>query len=346
MDHIAIDIGGRKSFVCIREQQGKIVESKSVETKALGTLLRQRPTSRVLMETCAEAFSIADEALALGHDVRVIPSVKVRALGIGHHGIKTDRRDAEVLSEVSTQVDLKGVHIPSAPARALKAKLAARDTLVSCKVSLMNNCRGILRGERIQIKATTPKAFAKKVRAKFAERELTMPTELERSLVSIVFLDEQIRLATAELDELSKQNDICKRLRTAPGIGPVTSVAFLATLDEVERFEGAHHLESYLGIVPGEDSSSTRVRRLGITKAGSARVRWLLVQASWQAFLRHRKDPMVQWALQVAFRRGKKVAIVALARKLAGILYAMWRDGTNYDPSQGASQPPEAPMSH
>jgi transposase len=338
MEHIAIDIGGRKSFVCIREAQGRIIDSKSVETNALGAFLKQRPQSRVVMETCAEAFSIADEALTQGHEVRVIPSVKVRALGIGHHGIKTDRRDAEVLSEVSTRVDLKGVHIPSEQSRELKAKLAARDVLVSCKVSLMNNCRGILRGERVRIKATTPKAFAKRVRAKFAERELATPVELERALVSIVFLDGQIQLATAELDAFSKQNDVCKRLRTAPGIGPVTSVAFLATIDEVHRFEGAHDLESYLGLVPGEDSSSMRVRRLGITKAGSARVRWLLVQAAWQALLRHREDPMVQWALQVALRRGKKVAIVALARTLAGILFAIWRDATIYDSVRGATR--------
>jgi len=103
---------------------------------------------------------------------------------------RTQRRsDAEVLSEVSTRIDLKGVHIPSAQARALKAKLSARDALVGCKVALVNNCRGILRGQRIRIKATTAKSFVTAVRAKFAGRGLATPVELERSLTCMSVLD-------------------------------------------------------------------------------------------------------------------------------------------------------------
>ncbi len=341
MDHIAIDVGGRKSFVCIRSEKGAVLESKSVETDALGRLLRKRAKSRVVMETCAESFAIADEALSLGHEVRVIPSAKVKVLGVGHHGIKTDRRDAEVLSEVSTRIDLKGVHIPSAQARALKSKLAARDALVGCKVALVNNCRGILRGQRIRIKATTAKSFVKAVRAKFAGRGLATPVELERSLTCILVLADQIRQADLELAEFSKHHETCRRLRSVPGIGSVTSVAYVATIDEVQRFEGAHDLESYVGVVPGEDSSSDRVRRTGITKAGPERLRRLLVQAAWVALYHRPQDPMVQWARRIALRRGKNVAVVALARKLAGILFAMWRDGTDYDPCCGAARPPK-----
>jgi transposase len=340
MDHIAIDVGGRKSFVCVRSEGGEILESKSVETDALGRFLRKREKSRVLMETCAESFSIADEALRLGHDVRVIPSAKVRVLGVGHHGIKTDRRDAEVLSEVSTRINLKGVHIPSAQARELKAKLSARDALVGCKVALINNCRGILRGQRIRIRASTAKSFVKAVRSKFAGRGLATPVELDRSLTCILALAEQIREADLELAEFSKSHEICRRLRSVPGVGSVTSVAYLATIDEVQRFEGAHALESYVGVVPGEDSSSDRVRRTAITKAGPQRLRRLLVQAAWVALLRRPSDPMVQWARRIAIKRGKNVAVVALARKLAGILFAMWRDGTDYDPCCGAARPP------
>ncbi len=242
-------------------------------------------------------------------------------------------------SEVSTRIDLKGVHIPSAQARALKSKLAARDALVGCKVALVNNCRGILRGQRIRIRASTAKSFVKAVRSKFDGRGLATPVELERSLTCILVLAEQIHQADLELAEFSKHHETCRRLRSVPGIGSVTSVAYVATIDEVQRFEGAHALESYVGVVPGEDSSSDRVRRTGITKAGPERLRRLLVQAAWVA-LRHRpNDPMVEWAKRIAFKRGKNVAVVALARKLAGILFAMWRDGTDYDPCCGAARP-------
>jgi transposase len=111
----------------------------------------------------------------------------------------------------------------------------------------------------------------------------------------------------------------------------VTSVRFVAALDQVQRFGDAAQVCSYLGLVPGEDSSSDRKRLRGITKAGSRQTRWALVQAAW-SFLRWAKDhdPVLLWAKELLARRGKKIAVVALARKLAGILFALWRDQTVY----------------
>ena len=117
---------------------------------------------------------------------------------------------------------------------------------------------------------------------------------------------------------------------TVPGVGPVTAMRFVAAIDDVSRFGGAHSVESYLGLVPGEHSSSERQHRTGITKAGATKLRWALVQASWSARRCRPHDPMVAWATQVELRRGRRVAMVALARKIAGILYALWRDGSTY----------------
>ncbi len=117
---------------------------------------------------------------------------------------------------------------------------------------------------------------------------------------------------------------------TVPGVGWVTALRFVATLDQSQRFADGHRVESYLGLVPGERSSSERQQRTGITKAGSPSMRATLVQAAWAAWRARRKDPMQRWADQVAERRGKRVAVTALARKLAGILFAIWRDGTTY----------------
>ena len=99
-------------------------------------------------------------------------------------------------------------------------------------------------------------------------------------------------------------------------------------------FHDAHRLESYLGLVPGEKSSSDAQQRLSITKAGSTAMRWLLVQGAWAVRTRCRSADargLQTWAAEVEKRRGKRIATVALARKLAGILYALWRDGTEYD---------------
>ena len=99
------------------------------------------------------------------------------------------------------------------------------------------------------------------------------------------------------------------------------------------RFRSAHEFEAYHGVVPGERSSGEK-RRVGrITKAGNARARWLLVEAAWR-IARSRSEETVAlraWAAGIATRRGKRVAVVALARRLAGILYAMWRDGAAFD---------------
>ena len=123
-----------------------------------------------------------------------------------------------------------------------------------------------------------------------------------------------------------------RRLRTAPGVGSVTAVAYVATLDRVDRFDRAHEVESYLGLVPSEHSSGERQHRGTLTKAGNPRMRFLLVEAAW-CILRSRSaqtQELRRWAERIATRRGRRVAVVALARRLAGILYAMWRDGTEY----------------
>ena len=122
----------------------------------------------------------------------------------------------------------------------------------------------------------------------------------------------------------------------APGVGPVTSVRFVAALDDVTRFATAHQLESYLGLTPGERSSSQTVRMTGITKAGPIALRRALVQAAWTLLRTQPNDPATRWATTIAARRGRFIAVVALARKLAGILFAMWRDGTPYRPSRSA----------
>jgi len=125
---------------------------------------------------------------------------------------------------------------------------------------------------------------------------------------------------------------VVERLRTAPGIGPVTAVAFVATLDAVTRFVSAHHVAAYLGLTPREYSSGEQQHRGRISKTGSPRMRALLVEAAWRILRSNQAAaaPLRAWAERIAGRRGRSVAAVALARRLAGILYAMWRDGTTY----------------
>jgi len=335
MEHIAIDLGGRDSQVCIRRSDGTIVDERRIETAGLARFFTTIPSSRVLVETCAESFGVADAAIAAGHEVRVVPASLIRSLGVGARRIKTDRRDAQALSEASCRMDLPSVHIPSVEARRKRSLCAMRAALVRSRTLLVNTVRGWLRTNGLSIRAT-PETLPARVRERGGG---AVPEHVMRTLHSIAELTTQIRQGDRELFEIARADDVCRRLMTVPGVGPITAVLFQSTVDDQQRFGGAHLVEAYLGLVPGEHSSSGRQRRLSITKAGSDVVRTSLVQAAWSARRTRRADPMVQWSIEVERRRGQKIAIVALARKLAGILFALWRDGGVYDPRRGAETP-------
>jgi transposase len=138
--------------------------------------------------------------------------------------------------------------------------------------------------------------------------------------------------ADRRLAALARESAPARLLQTMPMIGPVTALGFVAALDDVGRFDGPHQVAAYLGRVPSERSSGEQQHRGRITKRGDSRTRWLLVEAAWR--IRRSKDPALgplnAWADRIAARRGKRVAIVAMARPLAGILFAMWRSGTPY----------------
>jgi transposase len=334
MEHVAIDLGGSQSQVCVRSPDGTVVQEKRCRTSELVLYMAQRPPSRVVLETCAEAFHFADALQAHGHQVRVVAATLVRSLGVGARGIKSDRRDAQVLSEVSTRIDLKGVHVPSQSSRQRKAQSSAREALVSARTQLINATRGWLRTQVTRVRTGATETFPRRVRESLGAE---IPEHVQWMLASIETLNSKIADADRTLRQVAEGDPACRQLMTVPGVGPMTSVRFLAAIDRVDRFPDAHAVQSYLGLVPGEDSSGDRQRRTSITKAGSASVRRVLVQAALTAKRQCRNEPMVQWALEIEKRRGKHIATVALARKIAGVLFAMLRDGTQYESSAAAA---------
>jgi transposase len=341
MDHIAIDLGGRESQICVMSAEGEVLLEERRPTRGLGAYLSKRPAARVVMETCAEAFSVADQARKAGHDVAVVPATLVRSLGVGMRGIKTDARDARNLAEASCRMKrLPSVHVPAMASRERKTVCGLREVLVGTRTKLINSVKGWLRTMGLgPMLRNTPEVFPARVKKHVSDREGVIPPAVERVLVMVEAVNIQIASADEELEKLSEKDPVCVRLMTVPGVGPVTAVRYAAALDDVSRFDSASSVQSYLGLVPGEDSSSDRRRITSITKAGAPQVRWTLVQAAWSA-RRHRKlDPMVLWALEVEKRRGRHVAVVALARKIAGIMYAIWRDGSVYDAKRGAMPP-------
>lgn len=333
MEHIAIDLGGRESQICIRNDRGEILGEKRWVTSELSHFLATRTTgARVLVESSAEAFQVAEWAREHGHQACVVPSILVRALGIGERGLKNDRRDARKLSEMDCRMDVPSVHIPSAVSRDRQAEVTARQALVEVRTKLVNTVRSFMRTKALPRVKATPDSLAKNMRVALQQMGVSLPPHVERVLCTIEGLNESIDEADQALKQIAEQDSVCKLLQTMPGVGPVTSVCFASSIDEVHRFESKDKIASYLGLTPGENTTGFKPKRTGMTKAGCSRVRWTLNQAAWTMVRCRPNDPLVLWFQQVAGRRGKKIAIVALARKMAGILYAMWRDQKAYNP--------------
>lgn len=190
-----------------------------------------------------------------------------------------------------------------------------RDALVRTRTRYVALVKALVRREGLRLAS----GAAEHPRAKLA-------AEVAPLVALLPGLDQEIAAADQRLAQHLAAEPVVRRLATAPGIGPVTATAFVAALDEITRFASAHQVEAYLGLVPSGRSSGERQRRGRITKAGNTRMRWLLVEAAWRA------APLRAWAERIALRRGTRIAVVALARRLAGALYAMWRDGTSYAP--------------
>ena len=210
--------------------------------------------------------------------------------------------------------------------------VAVRDALVRTRTGYIALTRALLRRHGWRVATGSADTFSRRVMA------LPLPgrllSEVAPLLAVMRTVNQQLAYSDGVIEAVTRPDARVQRLRTVPCVGPVTAAAFVATIDDAQRFHRAHEVEAYLGLVPKELSSGESQRRGRITKAGNRRMRWLLVQAA-VSMLRLR-DPRTaalrRWAMGIATRRGQKIAVVALARRLAGLLYAMLRDGTTYEP--------------
>jgi transposase len=335
MNHVAVDLGSKQSQFCVRKPDGSVVQEAKVANRALKHFFGTLEPSRVVLEACSEAFAVADWAKALGHEVCLVPSTLASALGVGARGVKTDKRDARNLSMTSCRMeDLPRVHLPSMLAREFRALCTSRASLVTSRTKMTNSVRGWMRTQLLVVPTGMASTLPKRVRAAAMERPEGLPMHIEWQLEVVELLSKQINEADKQVKELVERDEVCRRLMSAPGVGPLTAMLFRGLMDQVDRFPNAHAVQSYVGITPGENSSGERTQRTGTTRAGSPRMRAALVQAAWTAWRTKPGDPMVVWAKKIATRSSSQVAIVALARKMTGILYALWRDKTEYEPTR------------
>lgn len=350
MDHIGIDVHKKDSQICILTEHGELLERRiRTEPGRFAEELGPRPRARILIESATESEWVARCLEALGHDVIVADPNFAPMYAQRTRKVKTDRRDARALAEACVLGAYRRAHRLSDNQRHVRARLTVRDALVRTRTGYISVIRSLLRQHGWRVRTGAPESFSSRVRT------LPLPgrllSEIAPLLAVLRQVNQQLAYSDDRIETLTATDARVRRLRTVPNVGPVTAAAFVAAIDDVTRFRRGHEVEAYLGLVPRELSSGETQRRGRITKAGPSRMRRLLVQAA--VSLLRRPDPRTaqlrEWAMRLASRRGKKVAVVALARRLAGILYAMLRDGSSYEPSahhssrRPAATPPLTP---
>lgn len=332
MDIIGLDLHKRESQLCIKDEEGGITERRIVTSRErFSAVLGDRPPARILLEATTESEWVARHLESLGHEVIVADPNYAPMYANRSRRTKTDKRDARTLMDALESGAYRAAHRLSDARRHVRAELSVRDALVRTRTRYISVGKALVRRDGLRVGGSVSEYVAERI----AALPLSEGTAGELAPLFAVLgpLNDEIASADRRIAAVAKADPAMALLATAPGIGDITASAFVATVDDIARFRSAHELEAYIGLVPGERSSGEK-RRIGrITKAGNTRLRWLLVEAGWRIL--KSKSPETAalrvWALRIAGRRGKRIAAVALARRLAGILYAMWRDGAGYD---------------
>lgn len=334
MNYIGLDLGKNNSQICLLTEEGEIVEKRiKTEREVFAKFFGQyNEPSRILLEASTESEWVARCLEELGCEVIVADPNFAPMYSTRSKKIKTDKRDARALCEACRLGAYRRSHRVSDNQRLRRSQLAVRETMVRTRAKYICLIRTILRAEGWRVGTGSSRLFVEKVEQLILSPELTIV--LEPLLKMLENLNEQIKKADHHLAAIVAEDQKVHRLAQVPGIGAVTATAFVAVIDEVERFGTAKQVRSYLGLVPQENSSGEKQHRGRISKTGNSRIRQLLVEVSWGILCvqkRKETEGLRRWATRIAERRGRRIATVALARKLAGILYAMWRDGTEFD---------------
>jgi len=326
---IAVDVAKSVFEVAVSHRPGRVAENHRLSRDRMMPFFTQKETATVVFEACGTAHYWGRQLQSLGHRVVLLPPHAVRPYVTRN---KTDRSDAKGILEAFRNQDIFPVPVKSPAQQQLTALHRLRSAWLATRTARINTVRALLREFGVVIPRgahhVVPRAWAA-----LGEADSGLPDVL-RSALAEVLLDireseEHAHRIELALAALAAQVPLVARLRTIPGVGPLTSTALVGFVGEVGRFRSARHFASYLGLTPRERSSGT-ARHLGaISKRGNTYLRMLLVHGARSVLCRtHRSAPrgrLRTWAATIEARRGHNKATVALANKLARIAYAVWK---------------------
>jgi transposase len=337
MEYFAgLDVSMKETHVCVVDGEGEVVLETMATTlpDAIAEALARAPScQRVVLETGRMAPTLYHGLAALGVPVVCIESRQayLALKSLATH--KTDRNDARGLAQLARTGFFKPVHVKSLPAHAVRALILARKKLVGQRVTLENQIRGLAVVFGLRLPRGLSPAFAEQVTsgsqgvAGLAGAMTGLLAARNAVLAAIVAIDR-------DLKRLARASEACRRLMTIPGVGQLTALAFVAAIDDPERFRRSRDVGAYLGLVPRRYQSGEVDYTGSISKCGDRRVRTLLYEAANVMLTRYRgKLALKEWALDIGRRSTMRKARIALARRLAIIMHAMLRHGTEFRPA-------------
>jgi transposase len=336
---IGLDLGDRSSCYCVLDEKGEVISRGVVVTegKEVEELFGRLPASVVALEVGGHSPWVSRLLEKLGHQAIVANARRVKL--ISQSSGKNDRLDAEFLARLARadQKLLAPIRHRSETAQADLMGVRVRAELVELRTETVNAARGLVKsfGQRLaQCDADT-------LRETHAEHlEPAIRGHIERLLRVVEELTEEIAACDAELEKLSAQRygEETRRLKQVPMVGPITSLAYVLTLDDASRFRRSRDVGCYLGMRPKRDDSGQSQPELRITKEGDVYLRKLLVQCAQQILSRRGPDcDLKRWGEKIAAKGKKKAkrrAVVAVARKLAILLHRLWVSGEPYQPQR------------
>ena len=328
---IGLDLAKTKFQVHGVDAEGKIVVARQINRGQMRTFFAKLPRCLVGMEACATAHHWARELMELGHDVRLMPPAYVKPYV--RRG-KNDAADAAAICEAVTRPSMRFVPVKSIEQQAALMAHRSRDLLIRQRTQLLNALRGHL-AELGLAAAQGREGMATLIGLVTSQDKPALPAAVRAALMPLI---DQLQALQQQIDALDKvihaqhrASEASRRLETIPGIGVIGATAIAATINDPGAFRSGRELAAWIGLVPRQNSSGGKQRLGGISKQGDRYLRRLLVVGA-SAVLRHARahpDKHV-WLTQLLARRPAKVAIVALANKMARIAWAVLRRGETY----------------
>lgn len=333
---VGLDLGDRFSQVAVLDADGELVEESRVATKE--SALRQRfsgcPRMRIALETGTHSPWVSRLLVECGHEVVVANSRKLRLIYKNRR--KSDKVDALYLARLARLEPALLAPIEHRGAAAQKdiALLRSRDALVTTRTQLVNHARGLVKSMGGRLPKCSSRAFQNKVFESIPE---SLQPGLLPILETIAGVTERIKQMERRLEALAEQSyPQTKLLRQVTGVGPITSLAYVLTIEDPARFCKSRAVGPFLGLVPGRMSSGDSDPQMRITKEGDPFLRRLLVGSAHYILGPFGPDSdLRRFGLKMASRGGKnakKRALVAVARKLAVLLHHLWRSAEVYEP--------------